>query len=204
MGHIPLLVAAPGLASGQIDALTTNVDIFATLCDIFDLSVDHVTHGVSLWPLLTGVKKQVREWALSGYYGQWVQVHDGAHKYSRAPAENGFPLSMWSNRWSTMPIKGANLDFPYFPSPDARAKLDYMPGSEVPCIRQPFVEGDLLPYWAMAPKTGDDHLYNLHDDPLEKNNLVNSLVEKSMTELLSKALESVAAPEEQQKRLGLR
>ena len=48
------------------------------------------------------------------------------------------PLSMWSNRWSTMPVHKGLEDFMKFPKPDRRAALDFMPGSDVPVIRQPF------------------------------------------------------------------
>src|SRR5204862_3147574 len=53
LGHIPLFVAWPGIGSGTRDALTTSVDIFATLVDLFGVTtVGHRTHGVSLRPLL--------------------------------------------------------------------------------------------------------------------------------------------------------
>ncbi len=34
LGHIPLMVAWPGVPAGTTDALTTNVDLFATLADL--------------------------------------------------------------------------------------------------------------------------------------------------------------------------
>ena len=95
--------------------------------------------------------------AIGGVFGQWVQIQDGRNKYVRSAVADGFPLSMWSNRWSTMPVtRYPNLRLP---DPDARATLDTMPGTEIPVIRQPFQPGDLLPYWAMMPKVGEHHLY---------------------------------------------
>ena len=52
LGHIPLLVHWPGVAPGTCDALTTSVDLHATLCDVFGVQPQHRTHGVSLVPLL--------------------------------------------------------------------------------------------------------------------------------------------------------
>ena len=49
------------------------------------------------------MRPSIRDWAIGGVFGGWVQVTDGARKYARAPAGDLFPLSMWSNRWSTMP-----------------------------------------------------------------------------------------------------
>lgn len=201
LGHTPLMVAAPGIAPGRCDALTTNVDINATLVDLFDVDVTYVSHGASLLPLLDGQVNSIREYALGGIYGHWVQVNDGRHKYARAPVHDGFPLSMWSNRWSTMPVNarpGLRL-----PNPDKRAWLDFMPETDIPVIRQPFREGDLLPYWAMNPSVGEHHLYDLDNDPDENENLASDAGENQMTELLRHALAHVQAPSEQFERLGL-
>lgn len=201
LGHTPLMIAAPGVQPGKVDALTTNVDIHATLVDLFGVETTHRTHGVSLWPLIAGERTSVREWAIGGVFGHWVQIQDGANKYIRAPAGNGFPLSMWSNRWSTMPVAaypGLRL-----PDPDRRAWLDFMPGSEIPVIRQPFQEGDLLPYWSLNPQVGDHHLYIVAEDPDEQENRVGEKLERSMLDLLRTALIEVEAPSEQLQRLGI-
>ena len=83
-------------------------------------------------PLLTGEGDSIRPWALSGVYGRQVHVTDGHMKYARSPAGQNAPLSMWSNRWSTMPLHF--VDVQTLPLPDRRATLDYMPGSDVPVI----------------------------------------------------------------------
>ena len=40
MSHIPLMVAWPGLEAGARGALTTSVDLHATLAEVFDVDVD--------------------------------------------------------------------------------------------------------------------------------------------------------------------
>jgi hypothetical protein len=175
------------------------VDINATLCDLFDVTMQHDTHGVSLLPLLSGQQKSVREWALGGIFGNWVQVYDGHRKYARAPVDDGFPLSLWSNRWSTMPIKRIN---PPWPMPDDRAVLDFMPGANIPVIRQTFQAGDLLPYW-VHPRVGEHHLYDIDIDPNEDENRLGKQDEKDMLELLNEGLRAVNAPDEQFQRLGI-
>jgi hypothetical protein len=155
-----------------------------------------------LAPLLRGEAAQVREWVIGGVYGNWVQVTDGHRKYARGAAGDNFPLSMWSNRWSTMPVHGLE-DAVRLPPPDRRARLDFMPGSDVPVIRQPFEPGDRLPFW-VGRNTVDAHfLYDLSDDPEEDENLVGHAVERDMVELLRHALQSVDAPGEQLERLGI-
>jgi len=206
LGHTPLLIHWPGgvvPAGGTVDALTTNVDLHATLCDLFGVEVGHRTHGVSLAPLLTGEATSVREWALGGIYGNWVQITDGRHKYARAPEGDGYPLAMWSNRWSTMPVHG--VPGARLPMPDDRATLERMPGSTIPVIRQPFRAGDLLPFWAGSARIVDDHhVYDLDVDPDEAENRTGEAVERELEELLRVALAEVGAPDEQWERLGLR
>jgi hypothetical protein len=130
-----------------------------------------------------------------------VQVTDGRRKYARAPVGDGFPLSLWSNRWSTMPVHG--LPELRLPRPDRRARLDFMPGSDVPVIRQPFAPGDLLPFWAARPRLGEHHCFDIDDDPGEERELTGTRVERDMLALLHAALDDVEAPREQYERLGL-
>jgi arylsulfatase A-like enzyme len=202
MGHIPLLIAWPGVPAGHVDALTSAVDIHATLADLFGVTTAHRTHGRSLIPVITGQQKSVREHALYGYWGQQVHVTNGRWRYARRPIAGNFPLSMWSNRWSTMPTYGTPAQ--RLPRPDRRATLDFMPGSEVPVIRQPFAPGDLLPFWAAGPVEPGRHLlFDMHEDPAESINLADSSAEKEAADLLRAAMEEIEAPADQYQRLGL-
>jgi arylsulfatase A-like enzyme len=200
LGHIPLLVAWPGVAPRAVPALTTNVDLFATLSDVFGVSVAHRTHGRSLAPLVRGEATRVRDAALLGVWGREVHLVDERHVYARAPAGENLPLSMWSNRWSTMPVH--RLPDLRLPLPDARARLDRMPGSSVPVIRQPFAAGDFLPWWAYGEFRGNQ-LWDHADDPGEERNLAGTPREKELAEKLRAELLAVAAPDDQLARLGL-
>jgi arylsulfatase A-like enzyme len=200
LGHIPLLVRWPGATPRPVDALTTAVDLHATLLDVFGAHATHPVHGRSLVPLLRGEATSVREWALSGIWGREVHVIGDAHKYARAPIAKNEPLSMWSNRWSTMPVHGhPQLRLP---PPDERAVLDRMPGTKVPVIRQPFRDGDFLPFWAYGAFRGAQ-LFDLANDPAEDENLAGTARERRAEELLRAALAEVQAPDDQRVRLGL-
>jgi len=201
LGHTPFMIAAPGIDAGEIHALTTNVDIHETLSDLFDVQSDHETHGKSLLPLIYGELDEVRKWAIGGVFGQWVQIKSGNSKYARAPVGDGFPLSMWSNRWSTMPVH--IMPKLKLPNPDKRAYLDFMPGSDIPVIRQPFQQGDLLPFWSMQPDIDAHHLYDLSVDPNENINSLGGKLESDMIEILRVALKELNAPMEQFSRLGI-
>jgi arylsulfatase A-like enzyme len=204
LGHVPLLVHWPGVDGGGVcDALTTSVDLHATLADVFGVAPVHRTHGVSLRPLLDDPSSPGtgREWAIGGVWGNWVQVTDGHRKYARAPVEGNRPLAVWSNRWSTMPLPTTGITA--MPPPDARAVLACMPGSSVPVIRQPYGPGDPLPFWAMT-RRGHHHLYDVDVDPDEAENRADEpRAAKEMLDLLHTALVSVEAPPEQYERLGL-
>ncbi len=160
----------------------------------------HRTHGRSILPLIRGETRQIREHALAGYWGREVHVIDADTKYARAPEGANAPLSMWSNRWSTMPSHRTPQI--RLPLPDERATLDRMPGSKVPVIRQPFEDGDRLPFWANGSFAGN-HLFDLREDPGEERNLAGAPAEKRAIEQLRAALLEIEAPEDQLVRLGL-
>jgi arylsulfatase A-like enzyme len=201
LAHVPLLVAWPGAEPRAIDALTTNVDLHATLADVFGVQPAHRTHGASLVPLFEGTAERVRDHALLGYWGRHVQVVDAERHYARAPVGDNFPLAMWSNRWSTMPIH-ARFEL-RLPRPDRRAGLAFVPGSEVPVIRQPFTADDLLPFWAYGVEPDRHLLHDLDADPWQTENCAGTPSEKEAIDLLRVALEDVDAPAEQFERLGL-
>jgi arylsulfatase A-like enzyme len=201
LGHIPLMVRWPGIEAGVSNALTTSVDIFATLCHLFGVTPEHRTHGKSLIPLITGQAKAVREWALLGVWGREVHIVDDEAKYARAPENGNFPISMWSNRWSTMPLHIPNPP-PNLPKPDERAFLDRMPGTKVPVIRQPFQPGDMLPTWASTRFSGN-HLFRPGDDPDEAENLAGRGFEREMADKLRQALLEIEAPDDTLVRFGL-
>jgi len=149
---------------------------------------------------LTGKASAIRDWAVAGVWGREVHLIDADAKYARAPAADNAPLSLWSNRWSTMPIH--HMPEIHLPPPDHRAVLDRMPGAASPVIRQPFRSGDLLPFWAMGKFSGN-HLYKLRDDPAEEENLAGSAEEKRAAEKLRAALIEMEAPREHFERLAL-
>jgi arylsulfatase A-like enzyme len=203
LGHIPLLVSWPGVPAGTVGALTTTVDLHATMCDVFGVQPAHRTHGRSLAPVVHGTATVVRDHVLGGVWGREVHLVTDRLRYARAPVDANQPLSMWSNRWSTMPVHVDIDGMTWLPLPDDRAALDHMPGSSVPVIRQPFRAGDLLPFWAWGGFTGD-HLHDRTEDPDGRVDLGGDapLATTARNEL-REALVEVDAPDDQFERLGL-
>jgi arylsulfatase A-like enzyme len=203
IAHIPMMVAAPGLTPRDCGALTTSVDIFASLADQFGIAgqVRQRVHGRSMWPLLDGRAAAIRDYVLSGVWGREVHLIDEKTKYARAPVDGNAPLPMLSNRWSTMPTHFLTRE-QELPLPDQRATLSRMPGSSVPVIQQIWAAGDRVPYWAYAKFSGN-HLYDLVTDPGETRNLVGDAREAGMAARLRDALREIEAPSAQLERLGL-
>jgi arylsulfatase A-like enzyme len=200
LGHVPLLVRWPGVDSGVCNALTTTVDLHATLLDAFGATVAHRTHGRSIVPLLEGHERTVRDYALAGVWGREVHLVADHAKYVAAPAGDNEPLSMWSNRWSTMPVHS----FPdvRLPLPDDRATLDRMPGSDVPVIRQPFRADEARPFWAYTHFVGS-LAFDLGEDPSEEHSRAGDSFGRELRDQLHSALRDVDAPDDQFVRLGL-
>jgi arylsulfatase A-like enzyme len=201
MGRIPLLVRWPGQAPRDVEALTTSVDLHATIADLFGATVDHPTHGRTLLPLIEGSAASVRELALFGYWGRHVGITDGRLRYLRGTGPENFPLSMWSNRWSTMPIH----PFPEIrlPRPDHRATLETMPGTDVRVIRQPFAPGDPLPFWAGGRAPDASYLFDTDLDPAERENRCGSAGESELIDALAGELRAIDAPADLLERVGV-
>ena len=78
-----------------------------------------------------------------------------------------------------------------------------MPGSDVPVIRQPFVAGDALPFWAASRFTGN-HLWDVDDDPGETHDLAGDRGASARPSTASAPpLDEVDAPDDQFARLGV-
>jgi arylsulfatase A-like enzyme len=193
LGRIPLLIRWPGAAPRDVDALTTTVDLHATIADFFGVTVEHPTHGRSLLPTIEDGATAVRELALFGYWGSHVGITDGHHRYLRGSGGLNFPISMWSNRWSTMPVH-AFPDLRLLPRPDQRAELRLMPGTEVPVIRQPFEPGDTLPFWSAKGSSDGSCLFDVDADPGEVENQVGGRREDEFADALAAELRRIQAP----------
>ncbi len=198
LGLLPLTIAYPGCAAGTTcSALTTTVDLSATLLDLFGARAPrHRQHGRSLLPVLRGEATSIREHVLQGYWSQRVQIVFEGTKYARGVVDPE-RLALYSNRWSTLE--------PFdLPSPDERAELARMPGSKVPVIKQPLDATQRTRIvWTWGDHRGD-RLFDLDGDPGETRDLASEPARVARaTEALRAALTEVEAPVEQYERLGL-
>lgn len=199
IAHIPLMIACPGVQPGRSEALTTTVDIAATILDAYGLQADRLD-GRSLLPLLRGEVQRVREHALYGWFGAYMQITDGTHTYLRAPAaaDNG-PLYIYRNTWNTAPWWRV-------PVPDERLELGrFMPHEDRVIGRMLLSEEEKrrlgVSRQALYQPT---QLYNVLEDPEQARDLTADRVLVARYErLLSRALQETGCPPELFIRLGL-
>ena len=91
--RVPLMIAAPGLPAGRIDAPVSTMDLTPTLCDLAGISLDAIakwTDGETLVPLANGTARTspVRiEYAAEGSVAPIICLRDGKFKYVACMAD---------------------------------------------------------------------------------------------------------------------
>ena len=91
--RVPLMIAAPGLAPGRVDAPVSTIDVLPTLAGIAGVSLDEVmpwTDGESLLPVARGGGRTTPvaiEYAAEGAIAPLVCLRDGRWKYIRCAAD---------------------------------------------------------------------------------------------------------------------
>lgn len=178
--RIPLMIGHPEVAGGtRIDALTTTVDICATVRDLCGDAEPDGPDGLSLLPLVRGETTAHREHVLFGDF------------------ETGVCLA--TNEWIL--AQGCRADRPcfwystsgYLVSPEMTAG-HFIPGVEIPQWRVPWQGADCPSFlWARQPFS------------ITPENVIESQPEvaRQMRELLARALEAAPCPPELPARLDL-
>jgi len=192
LARTPLLIWHPesDRMGERTDALTSAVDLHATILDALGIDSQEPTHSHSLMPLIHGRTDAVREWALYGYWGSSVNVTDGRYTYLH-PCDPDVPAACFSTS-------------------QMNAHSWFVPPSPEPSVES----GEWLPYtdatvWRYeAPSIGRHEkpmLFDVRSDPGQTTDLAGDEqdVEREMCSLLTKALGELGAPDQQYERLGL-
>lgn len=209
--HIPMVVCAPGVAPGRIDALTQNIDIMPTLMSFFSIPESVLInrlHGRSLFPLLRGEPHQTRDAVIYGYFGKEVACTDGRYTYFRA-AKNS------SNEPLYMYCSVPTVLRQYLGSDDAFSVADYdqiemgrfMKWTRYPVYRFPAgrvnwsnVSQNFQKRYEINART---QLFDLQTDPGQQVPLSDADAENRMIQLLRTCMLDADAPDEQFERLGI-
>jgi len=87
--RVPMMIAAPGMARGRIDAPVSNIDVCPTLCDLAGACMDEVApwvSGTSVVPLGQGALREApvaMEYAAEASYAPLVSLRQGKWKFNR-------------------------------------------------------------------------------------------------------------------------
>lgn len=91
--RVPLMLSAPGLAPGRIDAPVSTLDVCPTLVDLAGAEMETVapwTAGETLLPLARGGARTapvLMEYAAEGSYAPLVGIRQGKWKYTACPLD---------------------------------------------------------------------------------------------------------------------
>lgn len=194
LAQTPLFVWHPDNPSpgGRVGALTSAVDLYATMLEALGAEPTPGVHSRSLMPLITGGETTHREWTIYGYWGSSINISDGTYTYFQ-PCDRDRP----AESHSTMMLQMAPWDWfqPPVPHMDAEA------GRFLPYTESPVWRYTMPSQWRHdAPM-----LFNVADDPGQEHDLAGSgdPNEARMKALLTEALRSMQAPQSQFERLGL-
>lgn len=183
--QIPLLLWHPERAAGgSIGALTSTVDLFSTIAELAEATVD-APHGRSLLPLLDGGDGP--EAVLYGTFGEGVCCTDGAWTLFKSPTGDA-PLYAYSS------LLYESLVVENVAAPTGQGR--FLPGVELPQWQVPVTQ---------EPLSGEDFLFDRAADPGQTRNLWESepAVRERLLGLLRSLIEGEGAPAEQLRRLGL-
>ena len=79
--HVPLLLAGPGIPSGETrDAFAYLIDIYPTLCDLVGIDIPSTVEGHSLCPALASSSEPIRDTLFFAYRHLHRGVRDRRHK----------------------------------------------------------------------------------------------------------------------------
>jgi arylsulfatase A-like enzyme len=199
--HLPFLVHLPGdkNSGSRISALTSNIDIYATILDAFSIDFSGFTHSRSILPLARGEVDKIRDFVLYGYFGEYVNYTDGRFTYLRAPVKENSPLYLYSQRWSTAPW----WELP--PLDDKAEAGRWFPESNLLLFRRPVTIEEMLKIHGPMDLVinGDSMLFNIEIDEEQEHPIKDKDLEKEYINKLKRALMEWKAPEEHLQRLGL-
>ncbi len=188
--NIPLLIWHPDYPGNQqaITALTSTVDLFATILEIAGVPPMKPTHSRSIFPLLSDREDSSRQALLYGTFGQGVCCTDGEWTVFKSP-ERDQPLYYYSS-----------LIF---------RSLDAQEDPSAPVDQGFFIPAAHLPQWKLPTKyrpiTYENFLFHRREDPAQTRNLWDEapVQRKRLLDLLRHLLAEEGCPPEQYERLGL-
>lgn len=198
--HIPLIVYHPDYADQggtRRKSITQNIDIMPTLMEMYGLEIPSVVEGHSLLQLLEQ-DEPVRTAAIYGQYGAAVNVTDGRYTYFRYPedfrTQELYQYTLMPTHQNTFFTKDD------FKDPEFETSFTFLRG--YPVMKLPVGPPESRGQGAMIEDT-ETVLYDLKNDPDQKNPLKNEEVEQQLIDAMIRIMQQNEAPPEAYTRLNL-
>ena len=199
LANTPFFLWDPRVGASNVrrQALCQTIDIPATLLEFFGLPLPEEMVGHTLRQVLED-DKPVREWALFGFHGSFVNITNGRYLYMRAAASVGnSPLY----EYTLMPTHQTGL---FSPAEMSRAEmhepLPFTKGARV--MRIPVPSRLANATFCNSFQYGN-LLFDLENDPQQLHPIDDPTLEAQIINALIGQMKANDAPEEQYKRLGL-
>jgi len=196
ISHLPMFIHSPGQPTGRSTALSQNIDVMATLLDLYGIDRPDTVQGRSL---LHGPKG--RDIALYGVFGGALNATDGYHSYFRYPAAmEDSPLY----EYTLMPQhSGAAFTAPELREATLHPGFNFTQG--MPVLKIPAIKGAKRP--PMQGGGFDDTqtvLYDLVTDPDQNAPFRDAQIEERLCAAMAQAMRAHDAPPELYDRFDLR
>lgn len=199
IAHIPLMVHVPGTKGrARSNALSQNIDVMATLLDLYGIDRPDTVRGRSLIPALTNGGG--RDIALFGVFGGAINATDGTHSYFRYPADmETLPLF----EYTLMP-QHATSAFTCEELRDAELHPSFGFTRGAPVLRVPATpDAKRPPLQGGGFDEAETVLYNLTDDPGQTHPVHDAKTETALLDAMAAEMAAHEAPEELYARFGL-
>lgn len=184
LSQTPLLIWHPESQrmSERISALTSAIDINATILEAFGFDSQRNNHSRSLMPLLRGERETHRDWALYGWWGSSINVTDGQYTYM-VPPRPDTPVECYS----TSQLSPWGWFTPPSPVTDAESG-QFLPYTDAVVWR--YTDQPELPH-------EDPLLFDIDADPRQEENLYERETRETdrMHKLLLDSLDELHAPD---------
>lgn len=192
--HLPMFLWDPrtGGRDTRRAALAQTIDIAPTMLRYFGLEPTPDMQGQDLALVMEDASAEVRDAALFGIHGGHVNVTDGRYVYMRAAADSGNgPLEDYTLMPTHMRSRFA---VPELADWQPAKPFGFTKGLRTMCVQTRSF---------MNPWTHGTLLFDLENDPEQKNPLTDDQTELRMLRLLVELLHASEAPASQFERLGL-
>jgi len=197
IAHTPLFIWDPRskIKNERRKALVQTIDLAPTLLDFFGLSPTPDMQGYPLKDTITN-DKQLREYALFGFYGSHINITDGRWLYMRAPLhKENVPLyeyTLMPNhmrvRMSPKELSDLHLAEPF----------PFTKGVRTLKINSSINGNGLLPHYRYGHK-----LFDLETDPEQLNPIDNPEKELELIREMARLMRENDSPDEQYERVGI-